>query len=126
MLTPNIKLRIASNLLSLNDNNLILASGIIADIKNNENKRDVYKLINEQEDKENFFIGGEDNNMISINTTNPLKKKAIDRVLNISDDKLEEVINIIELLKDPQLTNKDIMVIKHLVGGYLSQKQKSK
>lgn len=64
--------------------------------------------------------------MILINKTNPLKKKAIDRVLNISDDKLEEVINIIELLKDPQLTNKDIRKIKYFVGGYLKQKQKSK
>lgn len=57
-LTPKTSLIIAGNLLSLNDNDLILASGIIADIKNNENKRDVYKLINEQEDEENFFIGG--------------------------------------------------------------------
>lgn len=36
--------------------------------------------------------------MILINTTNPLKKKAINRVLRVSDDKLEEVINILELL----------------------------
>ena len=55
--------------------------------------------------------------MILINTTNPLKKKAINRVLNISDDKLEEIINIIELLNDPQLTNKDIREIKYFVGG---------
>lgn len=57
-LTPKTSLIIAGNLLSLNDNDLILASGIIADIKNNENKRDVYKLINKQEDEENFFMGG--------------------------------------------------------------------
>ena len=62
-------------------------------------------------------MGGEDNNMILINTTNPLKKKAVNRVLNISDGKLEEVINIIELLNDPQLTNKDIKKIKYFVGG---------
>ena len=58
ILTPKTSLIIAGNLLSLNDNDLILASGIIADIKNNENKRDVYKLINEQEGEENFFYGG--------------------------------------------------------------------
>ncbi len=59
--------------------------------------------------------------MIVINTTNPLKKKAINRVLRVSDDKLEEVINIIELLNNPQLTNNDVRKIRYFVGGYLSQ-----
>ena len=59
--------------------------------------------------------------MIVINTTNPLKKKAINRVLRVSDDKLEEVINIIELLNDQQLTNNDVRKIRYFVGGYLSQ-----
>ena len=39
MLTPSIKLRIVGNLLSLNDNNLISVSGIIADIKTNKDKK---------------------------------------------------------------------------------------
>ena len=55
--------------------------------------------------------------MIVINTTNPLKKKAINRVLRVSDDKLEEVINIIELLNDQQLTNNDVRKIRYFVGG---------
>lgn len=59
--------------------------------------------------------------MILINTTNTLKKKAINRVLRVSDDKLEEVINIIELLNNPQLTNNDVRKIRYFVGGYLSQ-----
>lgn len=59
--------------------------------------------------------------MIVINTTNPLKKKAINRVLRVSDDKLEEVINIIELLNDQQLTNNDVRKIRYFVVGYLSQ-----
>ena len=55
--------------------------------------------------------------MIVINTTNPLKKKAINRVLRVSDDKLEEVINIIELLNNPQLTNKEVRGDKILYYG---------
>lgn len=62
--------------------------------------------------------------MILINTTNPLKKKAINRVLRVSDDKLEEVINIIELLNDPELNNDDINQIKWYVRGYLIGKVK--
>lgn len=58
-LTSSIKLKIAGNLLSLNDNDLILASGIIADIRIDEDKKCAYKLINELENKEEFFIGGE-------------------------------------------------------------------
>lgn len=64
--------------------------------------------------------------MIVINTTNPLKKKAINRVLRVSDDKLEEVINIIELLNNPQLTNKEVRGIKYYIMGYLNQKYKEK
>lgn len=64
--------------------------------------------------------------MIVINTTNPLKKKAINRVLRVSDDKLEEVINIIELLNNPQLTNKEVRGIKYYITGYLNQKYKEK
>lgn len=62
--------------------------------------------------------------MIVINTTNPLRKKSINRVLKISDDKLEEVINIIDLLNDPELNNDDIKGIKWYVYGYLKGKRK--
>ena len=55
--------------------------------------------------------------MILINTTNTLKKKAINRVLRVSDDKLEEVIKIIDLLNDPELNNDDIKGIKWYVYG---------
>lgn len=64
--------------------------------------------------------------MILINTTNPLKKKAINRVLRVSDDKLEEVINIIDMLNAPDLTNKDIRKIKYFVEGVLKTKTKYK
>lgn len=60
--------------------------------------------------------------MILINTTNPLKKKAINRVLRVSDDKLEEVINIIELLNCSELTNEDIHLIKYYILGRLKGK----
>lgn len=62
--------------------------------------------------------------MILINTTNPLKKKIINRALKISDDKLEEVIKIIDLLNDPELNNDDIKGIKWYVYGYLKGKWK--
>ena len=61
--------------------------------------------------------------MILINTTNPLKKKAINRVLRVSDDKLEEVVNIIELLNCSELTNEDIKGIKYYIYGYLKGKK---
>ena len=62
--------------------------------------------------------------MILIDTTNPLKKKAINRVLRVSDDKLEEVINIIELLNCSGFTNDDIKGIKWYVYGYMKGKLK--
>lgn len=64
--------------------------------------------------------------MILINTTNPLKKKAINRVLRISDDKCQELIDVIELLNNPQLTNKEVRGIKYYIMGYLNQKYKEK
>lgn len=60
--------------------------------------------------------------MLFINTTNPLKKKAINRVLNINDDKLEEVINIIDMLNAPELKVEDIRKIKFFCVGYTSKK----
>lgn len=63
--------------------------------------------------------------MILINTTNTLKKKAINRVLRVSDDKLEEVIKIIDLLNDPELNNDDIKGIKWYVYGYWKGKRKN-
>lgn len=60
--------------------------------------------------------------MLFINTTNPLKKKAINRVLNMNDDKLEEVLNIIDILNAPEIKADDIRKIKFLVGAYNSKK----
>ena len=60
--------------------------------------------------------------MILINTTNPLKKKAKNRVLRVSDDKLEEVVNIIELLNCSGFTNDDIKGIKWYLYGHLKGK----
>lgn len=62
--------------------------------------------------------------MILINTTNPLKKKAINRALNISEDRIEEVIYILELLNLQELTNEDINRIKSYICGYLIGKEK--
>lgn len=64
--------------------------------------------------------------MLFINTTNPLKKKAINRVLNMNDDKLEEVLNIIDILNAPEIKADDIRKIKFLVGGHIIQKSISK
>lgn len=64
--------------------------------------------------------------MLSINTKNPLKKKAINRVLNMNDDKLEEIINIIDILNAPEIKADDIRKIKFLVGGVYKPKNKSK
>lgn len=61
--------------------------------------------------------------MILINTTNPLKKKAINRALNISEDRIEEVIYILELLNLQELTNEDIKGIKYYIYGYLKVKK---
>lgn len=75
--------------------------------------------------KKPICLGG-GSNMLFINTTNPLKKKAINRVLNINDDKLEEVINIIDMLNDPEIKADDIRKIKFLVGVYMSKKTNQK
>lgn len=60
--------------------------------------------------------------MILIKTNNPLKKKAINRVLRVSDDKLEEVINILELLNFSEITNKDINLTKYYILGRVKGK----
>lgn len=114
MLSPIIKLSIASELLSLNDEDLVLVHGIIIDIKSNEYKKELYSRVENLDNEEvHMFRGG--SNMLFINTTNPLKKKAINRVLNINDDKLEEVINIIDMLNAPELKVEDIRKIKFFV-----------
>ena len=64
--------------------------------------------------------------MLFINTTNPLKKKAINRVLNINDDKLEEIINIIDMLNVPEIKVEDIRKVKFFLWGYASQKNNPK
>ena len=61
--------------------------------------------------------------MLFINTKNPLKKKAINRVLNINDDKLEEVINIIDMLNAPELKVEDIRKVKFFVRGMQVKKK---
>lgn len=60
--------------------------------------------------------------MILIKTNDPLRKKSINRVLKISDDKLEEVINILELFNVSELTNEDIYLIKYYILGRLKGK----
>lgn len=116
MLSPIIKLSIASELLSLNDEDLVLVHGIMIDIKSNEYKKELYSRVENLDNEEAYmFRGG--SNMLFINTTNPLKKKAINRVLNMNDDKLKEVINIIDMLNAPELKADDIRKIKFLVGG---------
>lgn len=121
MLSPIIKLSIASELLSLNDEDLVLVHGIIIDIKSNEYKKELYSRVENLDNEEvHMFRGG--SNMLFINTTNPLKKRAINRVLNINDDKLEEIINIIDMLNADEIKAKDIKDIKFYLFGYLEEK----
>lgn len=125
MLSPIIKLSIASELLSLNDEDLVLVHGIIIDIKSNEYKKELYSRVENLDNEEvHMFRGG--SNMLFINTTNPLKKKAINRVLNINDDKLKEVLNIIDILNAPEIKADDIRKVKFLVWGHISKKNKPK
>ena len=63
--------------------------------------------------------------MISIQTNNSLRKKSINRVLKISDDKLEEVVNIIELLNCSEFSNDDIKGIKWYLRGRLKGRLES-
>lgn len=58
--------------------------------------------------------------------SNYFKEKAINRVLRISDDKGQELMDVIELLNNPQLTNKEVRGIKYYIMGYLNQKYKEK
>lgn len=60
--------------------------------------------------------------MILIKTNDPLRKKSINRVLKISDDKLEEVINILELFNVSELTNEDIHLTKYYILGRVKRK----
>lgn len=60
--------------------------------------------------------------MILIKTNDPLRKKSINRVLKIDYDKLEEVINILELFNVSELTNEDIHLIKYYILGHLKGK----
>lgn len=64
--------------------------------------------------------------MLFINTTNPLKKKAINRVLNINDDKLEEIINIIDMLNVPEIKVEDIRKVKFFCGDMQVKKNNPK
>lgn len=125
MLSPIIKLSIASELLSLNDEDLVLVHGIIIDIKSNEYKKELYSRVENLDNEEvHMFRGG--SNMLFINTTNPLKKKAINRVLNINYDKLEEIINIIDMLNAPEIKADDIRKVKFFCRGIQSKKNNPK
>lgn len=62
--------------------------------------------------------------MTIINTNDILKKMIIDRALNVSDDRVEEVTSILELLNNPNLTKKDIKGIRAYIIGYSFAKQK--
>lgn len=62
--------------------------------------------------------------MILINTKDISKKMIVNRALNITDDKIKEVISILELLNNPNLTKKDIKGIKQYIIGYSFAKQK--
>lgn len=130
-----IKLELEKNL-SNEDKNLLLTLMDLQNIKQkrlwdlayiriDKDKKCAYKLISELENEEDFFIGGV-SNMLFINTTNPLKKKAINRVLNINDDKLKEVLNIIDILNAPEIKADDIRKVKFLVWGHISKKNNSK
>ena len=130
-----IKLELEKNL-SNEDKNLLLTLMDLQNIKQkrlwdlayiriDKDKKCAYKLISELENEEDFFIGGV-SNMLFINTTNPLKKKAINRVLNINDDKLKEVLNIIDILNAPEIKADDIRKVKFLVRGHISEKNNSK
>lgn len=60
---------------------------------------------------------------MNINTNDLLKKMIINRALNISEDRIEEVIYILELLNLQELTNEDIKRIKSYICGYLKGKK---
>ena len=60
--------------------------------------------------------------MLTIRTNNPLKVKAIDKVSNMSNDKIKEFIDIIEILNADEIKAKDIRGIKFYALGYLTKK----
>lgn len=60
--------------------------------------------------------------MIITNAKDFLRKMIINRALNISDDRIEEVTIILELLNNPKLTKKDIRLMRFYVYGYLKGK----
>lgn len=63
--------------------------------------------------------------MLIVKTTNPLKEKAIKMVSNMSNEKIEESIDIIKLLDNPALTNEDIKSLKWYILGHLKGKLES-
>lgn len=58
--------------------------------------------------------------MLIEKTTNSLKEKAINIVSNMSNEKIEEFIEIIEIVNDNEIEEKDIRNIKFYVYGYLN------
>lgn len=54
------------------------------------------------------------------------KKKVVNKVLNMNNDKLEEVASIIDILNDPDMRTDDIRKIKFYILGYMSKKNNSK
>lgn len=64
--------------------------------------------------------------MLIIKTTSPLKRKAINNILNMSDDKIKEFIHIIEKVNNDEIKVNDIRNIKFILLGYLSEMLKKK
>lgn len=61
-----------------------------------------------------------------VKTNNRLKEKAINIVSNMSNDKIEEFIDIIEIVSANEIEEKDIRNIKSYVLWYPSEKLKKK
>ena len=60
--------------------------------------------------------------LIIKNENSHLREKAINSVLSVNDDNMEEVLNIIDLLNCPVLTNDDVKRIKWFLRGFLKGK----
>lgn len=61
--------------------------------------------------------------MIIINTKDISKKMIINRALNITDDRIEEVIGILEILNSQDLNKDDVHNIRYYIMGILRGKE---
>ena len=94
-----IKLELEKNL-SNEDKNLLLT---LMDLQNIKQKR-LWDLA---------YIEREE--LIKDGIVNLTKKKIINKVLNMNNDNLEEVISIIDILNDPNMKTDDISKIKFVI-----------